>query len=106
MTRAPALATCAAALAAFVACSSAKKQQPPPAAGPLLQAAHELAERVCACETDRDCLHTARDSWDAQKDQLLGNGARLTGDDKATGDADISRMKACGDGGGLTFWDR
>jgi len=91
-------------LAALVACSSAKKQ-PPPAAGPLIEAAHTLAERVCACDTDKQCLHTERDSWDAQKEQLLGNGARLTGDDKTKFDAEISRIHMCGDGGGLTFWD-
>jgi hypothetical protein len=91
-------------LLALVACSSAKKQ-PPPAAGPLINAAHVLAERTCACETDKDCLHGMRDEWDAQKDQLLGNGARLTGDDKTQFDAEVGRMKMCGDGGGLTFWD-
>jgi hypothetical protein len=91
-------------LLAMVACSSAKKQ-PPPAAGPLINAAHVLAEAACKCETDKDCLHGVRDQWDAQKDQLLGNGARLTGDDKAQFDAEVGRMKMCGDGGGLTFWD-
>jgi len=92
-------------LIALVACSGAKKQQPPPAAGPLLQVAHDLAEKVCACGTDRDCLHGVRDEWDAQKEQLLGNGARLVGDDKTKFDAEISRVHMCGDGGGLTFWD-
>jgi hypothetical protein len=92
-------------LAALVACTGSGKKQPPPAAGPLIQAAHDLAERVCACDTDKQCLHTERDSWDAQKDQLLGNGRKLTGDDKTKFDAEISRIHMCGDGGGLTFWD-
>lgn len=94
-------------VAALVACTGGgKKKPPPPAAGPLIEAAHALAERVCACEADKDCLHAARDSWDAQKDQLLANGARLSGDDKAKLDAEIARIHGCGDGGGLTFWDR
>jgi hypothetical protein len=92
-------------LAVLVACTGSGKKAPPPAAGPLIEAAHTLAERVCACETDKQCLHTERDSWDAQKDQLLGNGARLTGDDKTKFDAEIARIHGCGDGGGLTFWD-
>ena len=92
-------------LLALVACDGAKKKQPPPAAGPLLQVAHDLAEKVCACGTDRDCLHGVRDEWDAQKEQLLGNGARLVGEDKTKFDAEISRVHMCGDGGGLTFWD-
>jgi hypothetical protein len=46
-----------------------------------------------------------RDEYDAQKDQLLGNGARLTGDDKAKFDAELQRLHMCGDAGGLTFWD-
>ena len=92
-------------LLALVACDGAKKKAPPPAPGPLLQVAHDLAEKVCACQTDRDCLHGARDEWDAQKEQLLDNGARLVGDDKTKFDAEITRIHGCGDGGGLTFWD-
>jgi len=91
-------------LAALVACSSAKKA-PPPAAGPLIETARTLADRACACQTDKDCLHGVRDEWDSQKDQLLGNGGRLVGDDKTKFDAEIGRIHMCGDGGGLTFWD-
>jgi hypothetical protein len=91
-------------LIALVACGSAKKQ-PPPEAAPLIQTAHVLAERVCGCGEDKDCLHGVRDEWDSQKDQLLGNGGRLSGDDKAKFDAEIQRLKMCGDGAGLTFWD-
>jgi hypothetical protein len=92
-------------LLALVACSSAKKQQPPPAAGPLIDTMKVFADRACACETDKDCLHGVRDEYDAQKDQLLGNGARLSGDDKAKFDAEHGRLQGCGDAGGLTFWD-
>lgn len=93
-------------LVALLACNGAKKQPPPPAAGPLIEVAHGLAEKVCACGEDHDCLKGVRDEWDAQKEQLLGNGARLAGDDKTKFDAEIGRIKACGDGGGLTFWDQ
>lgn len=99
MTRALLLA-----ITLLAACSAAK-QQPPPAAGPLIATLHGFAERACACETDRDCLHGVRDEYDAQKDPLLAGGARLTGDDKARFDAELSRLKMCGDAGGLTFWD-
>ena len=91
-------------LLALVACSAAKKQ-PPPAAGPLIDTMKLFADRACTCETDKDCLHGVRDEYDAQKDQLLGNGARLTGDDKAKFDAELQRLHMCGDAGGLTFWD-
>jgi hypothetical protein len=91
-------------LLALVACGSSKKQ-PPPDPAPLIAAAHDLADRGCKCDTDKDCLHAVRDVWDTQKDWLLAGAARLTGDDKATLDAEISRLKMCGDAAGLTFWD-
>lgn len=93
-------------IAALAACTGSGKKAPPPAAGPLIEAAHTLAEQVCACGEDKDCLHPARDAWDAQKEQLLGNGRRLTGDDKTKFDAEIARIHMCGDAGGLTFWDQ
>lgn len=91
-------------LLALVACGSSKKQ-PPPDPAPLISAAHALAEAGCKCDTDKECIQGVRDQWDAQKEQLVGNGARLTGDDKAKFDAEISRLKMCGDAAGLTFWD-
>ncbi len=91
-------------LLALVACGSSKKQ-PPPDPAPLIAAAHDLAERGCACNTDKDCITQIRGEWDAQKEQLLAGSARLTGDDKAKLDAEIGRLKMCGDAAGLTFWD-
>jgi hypothetical protein len=85
-------------LLALVACGSSKKQTPPADPAPLIAAAHDLAQRGCACETDKDCLHAVRDAWDAQKDQLLAAH-------NAAVDAEISKLKMCGDAGGLTFWD-
>lgn len=89
-------------LLALGACGSGKQQAPADPA-PVIAAAHELAERACTCDTDKDCVHAVRDAWDAQKDQLLA--ARLTGDDKTKLDAELQRLKACGDAAGLTFWD-
>ena len=93
-------------LVALLGCDVKKKhQQPAPDPGALINAAHVIADRVCACQTDRDCLKGVRDEWDAQKDQMLGNAARIVGDDKTKFDAEINRIKMCGDAGGLTFWD-
>jgi len=92
-------------LLALVACSKSRTASaPPPAAAPLIQAMHDFAERCDACKEDRDCLHALRDEFDAQKAQLLGDGARLAGDDKSRFDAETLHLRACGDGGGLTFW--
>jgi hypothetical protein len=85
-------------LLAVVACGSSKQQQPPADPAPLIAAAHDLATRGCACDTDKECMHGIRDQWDAQKDQLLGaHNAQV--------DAEISKLKLCGDAAGLTFWD-
>jgi hypothetical protein len=84
-------------LLALVACGTSKKQ-PPADPAPLIAAAHDLAQRGCACDTDKDCLQGVRDQWDAQKDQLLAAH-------NAAVDAEIGKLKACGDAGGLTFWD-
>ena len=84
-------------LVALVACGSSKKQ-PPADPAPLISAAHALAEAACKCDTDKDCITAVRNDWDAQKDQLLGAH-------DAAVDAEIGRLKACGDAAGLTFWD-
>ena len=91
-------------LLALVACGSSKKQ-PPPDPAPLIATMHDFAERGCTCDTDKECMQGVRDQYDAQKDRLLAGGARLTGDDKAKFDAEVSRLKMCGDAAGLTFWD-
>jgi hypothetical protein len=91
-------------LLALVACGSSKKQ-PPPDPAPLLSAIHDFAERACQCDTDKQCIQAVRDEYDTQKEWLLGNGARLAGDDRAKFDADLQRLKMCGDAAGLTFWD-
>jgi hypothetical protein len=57
---------------------------------------------VCACETDKDCLKAIREEWDAEKVELMNHG--LTGDQQAQFDAEIARIRSCGDAGGLTFW--
>lgn len=86
------------------ACSKSKPAAPPPDPAPLVGAMHDLADRCDACQADHDCVKAVRDDFDAQKRTLLANGARLTGDDKAAFDADLLRLRACGDGAGLTFW--
>ena len=85
-------------LLALVACGSSKKHAPPADPAPLIAAAHDLADRGCKCDTDKECIKAIRDEWDAQKDQLLGAH-------NAAVDAEISRLKMCGDAAGLTFWD-
>jgi hypothetical protein len=87
-------------LALVVACGDKK-----PAAQPrleLLETITVLAGRVCECGTDKECIRAIREEWDAQKADIMNHG--LTGDEKATFDAELLRMRACGDAGGLTFW--
>lgn len=88
-------------LAALVACSGGKRDAPPPRPE-LIETMRVLADSTCACETDKECLKTVRADWDAQRDDLMKNG--LTGDQAATFNAELSRMRHCGDAGGLTFW--
>jgi hypothetical protein len=92
------------ALLAIAACKKAKPAAPPPEAQPLISAMHDFAVRCDACKEDRDCLHALRDEFDTQKNQLIGDGHRLVGDDKTQFDAELLHLRSCGDGGGLTFW--
>jgi len=85
---------------ALAACSG--KTAPPPPHPELIEVARDLADRVCACETDKDCLTELRTEWDARKTALVNHG--LTGEQRAEIDGHIGRIRACGDGGGLTFW--
>ena len=91
-------------LVLLVACSKSGPPAPPPAAGPLINQMTDFADRCDACRADRDCLHALRDEFDQVKGPLLADGARIVGDDKATYDQQLARLRACGDGGGLTFW--
>jgi hypothetical protein len=78
--------------------------QPPPAAGPLIETITGFADRCDACKGDKECVRALRDEFDGTKTTLLANGARIAGDDKATWDRELLRLRACGDGAGLTFW--
>ena len=91
-------------LLALVACSKKTAPAPPPDPAPLVAHIKDFAERCDACKSDRDCLHALRDEFDGVKNQLLADGARIVGDDKATFDAELLHLRQCGDGGGLTFW--
>ena len=88
----------------LVACGKDAPPAPPPEAEPLINAMHDFAERCDACKADLDCLHALRDEFDTQKRQLVGDGRRLLGDDRAKFDAELLHLRGCGDGDGLTFW--
>jgi len=93
-------------LAGLGAChKKAGGEAPAVPAAQLVQTMTDLSERACACDTDKECLHGVRDEFDAQKVELLKNGARLTGADKQAFDDAHHKMGMCGDAGGLTFWD-
>ncbi len=92
------------ALLLLAACGKSAPPGPPPAAAPLIDEMKDFADRCDACKAERDCLHAVRDEFDQAKPALLANGARLAGDDKAAFDAQVMRLRVCGDGGGLTFW--
>jgi len=92
-------------LAGFVALALAAcggKKAPPTPRPELIETVQVLGERVCACETDKECVRAIRDEWDAQKADLMNNG--LTGEQKAAFDAELLHVRACGDAAGLTFW--
>ncbi len=91
-------------LVAIAACGKSAPPGPPPEAAPLIAQMKDFADRCDACKADRDCLHALRDEFDQVKAGLITNGARLAGDDKAAFDAQVMRLRVCGDGGGLTFW--
>lgn len=94
------LATRTVLLVVLGACS--RKKAPPPPRPELIETIRSLADRVCACETDKDCVRAVRDEWDAGKQDLMNHG--LLGEDRVQFDTELNRMRACGDGGGLTFW--
>jgi hypothetical protein len=82
------------------ACGKAN-HQPATDPRPYVDAIRTLADRACACGDDRTCLHAVRDDVDAQKSWLLGS--KLRGRDQGF-DAELLRMRQCGDAGGLTLW--
>jgi hypothetical protein len=83
----------------LVACD---KTKPPPPRPELINVVRALADRACACETDKDCLKQVRAEFDPQKFELQKHG--LIGEQKATFDAELLRLRACGDAGGVTIW--
>ena len=91
----------AALVVVLAACSSGKRGEVQPRPE-VIETVRVLAESACACATDKDCLRTVRADWDAQKDDLLKHG--LTGEQRAAFDAELLRLRQCGDAGGLTFW--
>jgi len=85
----------------MLAACGGKKAAPVPRPE-LVETVRAMADRVCACGTDKDCIREVRDEWDAEKQDLMNHG--LTGEPRAQFDAELQRVRACGDAGGLTFW--
>ena len=88
-------------LAVFLvaSCSSDKPLPPRPE---LIEVVRGLADQACECGTDKDCLRAVRVDFDAVKADLAKNG--LTGEPKQTYDAELARLRLCGDAGGVTIW--
>lgn len=85
---------------ALAACGG--KKTPPTPHPEMIETVRDMGDRVCACETDKECVRTIRTEWDAQKTDLVNHG--LTGEQRAQFDVELNRVRACGDAGGLTFW--
>ena len=92
-------------LAVLATACSEKKPKAPADPTPWLQQIKSFADRACACGDAKDCVTPIRDEYDQVKFDLLKVGDSLTGDAKTAFDADHKRLKLCGDGAGLTFWD-
>ena len=90
------------AVVVVVAAACSTKAKPLPPRPQVIDVVRALADRACACGTDRDCVQPIRDEFDGQKADLLANG--LTGDDKARFDSELGRLRQCGDAAGLTIW--
>ena len=86
-------------LLALAACKGDKRVAARPE---MIDVVHALGDRVCACGTDKECARALRDEWDAEKDDVVNHG--LIGEQKATFEQELLRMRLCGDGAGLTFW--
>lgn len=87
-------------LLVIAGCSSSSK--PPPPRPELIQVLRPLADQACQCGEDKDCLHAVRVNFDAVKADLKDHG--LTGADLQTFDAEMMRLRGCGDAGGVTMW--
>lgn len=87
------------ALLVVAGCSSSK---PPPPRPEVIEVIRPLAEQACECGTDKECLRAVRTEFDAVKRDLANHG--LTGADLQTYDAELGRLRACGDAGGVTMW--
>lgn len=86
-------------LLVIAACSSSK---PPPPRPEVIEVVRPLADQACECGTDKECLRAVRVEFDAVKMGLARHG--LTGDDLQTYDAELMRLRSCGDAGGVTMW--
>ncbi len=86
-------------LLVVAACSSAK---PPPPRPELIEVIRPLADEACECGTDKECLRAVRVQFDTVKADLANHG--LTGEDLQTYDAELQRLRGCGDAGGVTIW--
>lgn len=91
-------------LATLVVVAACKGGAPAAAPRPeLIDTIRDLADRTCACGTDKACVRAIRDDeWEPNKQDLQRHG--LTGDDRAAYDAELLRLRACGDAAGLTIW--
>jgi len=71
----------------------------------VINAIRDLADRGCACGTDKECFREVRDEWEQSRRQILFNAKLLEGDDKKAYDAEHLRFGSCGDAAGLTVFD-
>ena len=92
-------------LVATTACGkSSSKTAAPADPTPTLQSVRALADKACSCNNDPACVKYVRADWDAGKRGWLEARKSFPPGSATTFDADLARLRACGDAAGVTMW--
>ncbi len=92
-------------LLAATGCKTSHKPAAPPIdPTPINAAIRGLADRACGCNNDPACVKYVRADWDAGKRAWIEARKSFASGAAVVYDTESSRMAACGDAAGVTFW--